>query len=109
VAPHPAILTVCLLAATPQLPRGWKAATLAKKSHCGGVTKDTDLRTARGDFDADGNEDVALLLESTSGRTFGVWVWFAGKEVPILVVEFEAEAEARPDLGISVARAIGSA
>ena len=94
-----AILMICLLGATP-LPKGWKDATLAKKSYCGGVAKDTDLRTVRADFDGDGKEDTARLLEKKADGSFGIWVWFAGKEAPQLAAALGG-GESRPDIGIA--------
>ncbi len=85
--------------AAPAWPRGWKEAALATKTNCVGGT--TDVRVAQADFDGDGAEDTARLLQKTNGTGFGVWVWLAQKPDPALVVSIDETAR-NPDIVIDV-------
>ncbi|MFZ5471690.1 MAG: hypothetical protein ACOZIN_19865 [Myxococcota bacterium] len=83
-----------------RLPRGWKLAQPVKESGCD--RKNSDLMTAKADFDGDKKEDTARLLSKQNGQGLGVWVWLTSKKKPLLVVEFD-HSDGGHDMGIAAA------
>jgi hypothetical protein len=58
---------------------GWRKPTLAEATGAWRKKSPARFLVVRGDFDGDGRDDVAELLVSDSGKTFGLFVWLSGQ------------------------------
>src|SRR5208283_460278 len=68
------LLTTCASLAQEHLPTGWRKPTLSEAKGGWRSRSATRFLIARGDFDGDGQRDLAELLVSDSGKEFGLWV-----------------------------------
>src|SRR6185437_11407953 len=61
------------------LPAGWRKPTSAEAKGAWRKKSPTWFLVVRGDFDSDGRDDVAELLVSDSGKSFGLFVWLSSQ------------------------------
>ena len=67
------------VAAKPTLPAGWHKPTPGEATGAWRKKNPTRFLVVRGDFDGDGSNDVAELLVSDSGKSFGLFVWISSQ------------------------------
>ena len=61
------------------LPAGWRKATPTEAIGLWRKKSPSRFLVVRGDFDGDGRDDVAELLVSDSGKSFGLLVWLSSQ------------------------------
>jgi hypothetical protein len=61
------------------LPAGWRKPTPTEATGPWRKKSPTRFLAVRGDFDGDGRDDVAELLVSDSGKSFGLFVWLSSQ------------------------------
>lgn len=74
-----ATFSMAQVAAQPTLPAGWRKPTHTEATGAWRKKSPARFLVVRGDFDGDGRNDVAELLVSDSGKSFGLFVWLSSQ------------------------------
>jgi hypothetical protein len=74
-----AAFSMAQVSTQPTLPAGWRKPTLSEATGAWRKKSPTRFLVVRGDFDGDGRDDVAELLVSDSGKSFGLFVWLSSQ------------------------------
>src|SRR4030081_3006757 len=61
------------------LPAGWRKPTPTEAIGSWRKKSSSRFLVVRGDFDGDGRDDIAELLVSDSGKSFGLFVWLSSQ------------------------------
>ncbi len=74
-----AAYSIAQVSAQQPFPAGWRKPTLAEATGAWRKKSPTGFLVVRGDFDGDERDDVAELLVSDSGKSFGLFVWLSSQ------------------------------
>ena len=74
-----AAYSIAQVSAEQTLPAGWRKPALAEATGTWRKKSPARFLVVRGDFDGDGRDDVAELLVSDSGKSFGLFVWLSSQ------------------------------
>jgi hypothetical protein len=72
-----AAFSMAQVATQPTLPTGWRKPTPVEATGAWRKKSPARFLVVRGDFDGDGRDDIAELLVSDSGKSFGLFVWLS--------------------------------